>query len=200
MNIINTLKKLPIDLGQGNYRRTTKGKEIAMDLIGNTCGTALDIGCREGDQTKRLELLGFEVTSIDIEKNFKRCIIMNANDPLSFSDESFDLIWCSEVIEHLDRPAESLSDLRQTLKPGGKLIKTTPNSFFWIFRIFNNFGIHPRKLQHSGHRHFFHYRDIQELFPAGTIYGFFPYILLKFRISRLVGILSPSFVVIERKP
>ena len=200
MNIINTLKKLPIDLGQGNYRRTTKGKEIAMDLIGNTYGAALDIGCRERDQTKRLMLLGFDVTSIDIEKNFKRCITMDANKPLSFSDESFDLIWCSEVIEHLDRPAESLSDLRQTLKPGGKLIKTTPNSFFWIFRIFNNFGIHPRKLQHSGHKHFFHYRDIQEFFPVGTIYGFFPYILLKFRRRRLVGILSPTSVVIERKP
>ena len=199
MSFISLLKQLPIDLGQGNYRKTTKGKEIAMSLIGGARGDALDIGCREGDQTKRLERLGFQVTSIDIEKDFIRCIIMDADKPLAFNDASFDLIWCSEVIEHLDDPATSLAEFRRVLKPNGKLIVTTPNSFFWLFRIFKLFGVPPKKLQHPGHKHFFDYKDIKTLFPHNTIYGFFPYSVVKFRICRLVGILSPTFITMEKK-
>ncbi len=33
MSIFNFLKKIPIDLGQGNLRKTTKGKIIAMSHI-----------------------------------------------------------------------------------------------------------------------------------------------------------------------
>ena len=72
MNLINSLKKLPIDLGQGNLRRKTKGKEIALSLIGRTRGTALDVGCREGHQTRLLESMGFIVTPIDVVKEFER--------------------------------------------------------------------------------------------------------------------------------
>ncbi|HKJ30563.1 MAG TPA: hypothetical protein VKA34_01995 [Balneolales bacterium] len=43
------MKKLPIDLGQGNLRFTTKGKLIALSFVKNGHGkTALDVGCREG--------------------------------------------------------------------------------------------------------------------------------------------------------
>lgn len=199
MKLIESLKKLPIDLGQGNYRKTTKGKQIAMELIGPAGGAALDIGCREGDQSRALERMGFTVTSIDVEKRYERCIVMDANRPLPFPDGQFDLIWCSEVIEHLERPDAALREFRRVLKPGGRLIITTPNSFFWLFQLFRLFGIHPARLQHPGHLHFFSLGDIRELFPAGQIYGYFPYMLLKCRIRRLVGPLSPTFVVREIK-
>jgi SAM-dependent methyltransferase len=198
MNLINSLKKLPIDLGQGNLRRKTKGKEIALSLIGRTRGTALDVGCREGHQTRLLESMGFIVTPIDVVKEFEQCIIMDANNNLEFRDNEFDLIWCSEVIEHLDDPAKSVSEFRRVLKNSGRLIITTPNSYCWIFRLFSLFGLTPDKLQHPGHKHFFSYKNIRELFPHGEIYGFFPYVLVKFRIRRLVGALSPTFVVMEQ--
>lgn len=199
MKFLNLLKKLPIDLGQGEYRDRTKGKKIAMRLIGDIGGTALDVGCREGHQTLKLESMGFEVTSIDIEKSFHRCIIMDAEKELPLPDESFDLVWCSEVIEHLEDPAASIEELRRILKPGGRLIITTPNSYFWLFRILGLMGIPPAKVQHPGHKHFFHYRSIRELFPYSVVYGYFPYVILKFRIRHLVGLLSPTFVVMESK-
>ena len=197
MNIIDLLKKLPVDFGQGTVRRRTKGKEIAVNLIGDTMGKALDIGCREGYQTRLLEDMGFNVTSIDVTKDFDNCIIMDANEKLEFGDDEFDLVWCSEVIEHLDNPAKSLSEFRRVLKQSGKLIITTPNSYCWVFNLFSIFGLTPDKLQHPGHKHFFKYKDMQELFPNADIYGFFPYILVKFRIRHFVGLLSPTFVIME---
>ena len=197
MNIIDLLKKLPVDLGQGTVRRRTKGKEIAVNLIGDTMGKALDIGCREGYQTRLLEDMGFNVTSIDVTKDFDNCIIMDANDTLEFGDNEFDLVWCSEVIEHLEDPVKSLSEFRRVLKQSGKLIITTPNSYCWVFNLFSLFGLTPDKLQHPGHKHFFNYKDMQELFPNADIYGFFPYILVKFRIRHFVGLLSPTFVIME---
>lgn len=43
-------------------------------------------------------------------------------------DQLFDVIFMIEVIEHLPNPTESLSILRERLRPGGTLFITTPNA------------------------------------------------------------------------
>ncbi|MDH4147399.1 MAG: class I SAM-dependent methyltransferase, partial [Acidimicrobiia bacterium] len=42
-------------------------------------------------------------------------------------DDRFDLIICSEVLEHLDRPADAVRNLRSMLVDGGWLIVTVPH-------------------------------------------------------------------------
>lgn len=44
-------------------------------------------------------------------------------------DRSFDTIVAGEVIEHLENPGRFLVAARSHLKPGGRLILTTPNPF-----------------------------------------------------------------------
>ena len=84
--MLNYFKKLPIDFGQGNLRFTTKGKLIALSFVKNGYSkTALDVGCREGLQSKWLEEKGYQVTSIDIKKVFKKCIIADLNEKLFFN-------------------------------------------------------------------------------------------------------------------
>lgn len=197
MGLLDSLKRLPIDLGQGNMRKTTKGKLIALSLIhGGDGKTALDAGCREGDQTSFLRKKGYRVTPIDIEKAMPDCIIVDLNKKLPFKDGSFDLIWCSEVIEHLDDPSDTITEFQRVLKEGGSLIITTPNSYCLIFRmIYLIFRLSPQKMQRADHKQFFDLQQMKRLFPDATIYGFFPYLIIKFRIRKLVGLLSPTFVV-----
>lgn len=70
-----------------------------------------------------------------------------SNQPLPFTDESFDLVTCTEVIEHLEHYRSTLRDIHRVLAPGGTLIITTPNILnlksrirFLIFGFFNLFG------------------------------------------------------------
>ncbi len=198
LNIL--LKRLPVDLGQGNLRTTTKGKLIAMNYVPMGQGKrALDIGCREGDQSKWLESKGYIVTSIDIEKVYEKAEVVDANNPLPFSDASFDLIWCSEVIEHLEDPKAFLKEVDRIQAPGGRFLLTTPNSSFWLYPLLRIFGLRPSDVQHPGHLHFFNLNDMRTLFPTAKIEGFFPYLILRYRISRFVGSISPTFVVCKEK-
>ncbi|MDF1527115.1 MAG: class I SAM-dependent methyltransferase [bacterium] len=50
---------------------------------------------------------------------------------LPFIENSFDLIICSEVIEHLPHRELFLSEAHRVLKKGGILILTTPNWMSW---------------------------------------------------------------------
>lgn len=50
------------------------------------------------------------------------CDIINIPQP----DSSFDVILCSEVLEHVPDPLKVLDEFARLLKPGGKLIITAP--------------------------------------------------------------------------
>jgi len=45
---------------------------------------------------------------------------------LPFADGTFDLVWCSEVLEHVADTATFLSELRRVLRAGGRALITTP--------------------------------------------------------------------------
>lgn len=48
---------------------------------------------------------------------------------LPFPDDSFEVALCTEVLEHLHTPAEALVEIGRVLKPGGKLLLTTPFAY-----------------------------------------------------------------------
>ncbi len=85
-------------------------------------------------------------------------------------------------------------------KAGGKVLLTTPNSHFFLMKILGLFGIPPSRLQNPEHVQFFDTGQIKSILPRNhELLGFFPYMLLKCRIRKLVGLLSPIFVVVIRK-
>lgn len=45
--------------------------------------------------------------------------------------ERYATIICSDVIEHVDNPIAMLRNLRESLRPGGRIIITTPNANYW---------------------------------------------------------------------
>ena len=47
--------------------------------------------------------------------------------PLPLQDNEFDVVWATEVIEHVADTGRWLSEVRRVLKPGGRLLVTTPS-------------------------------------------------------------------------
>lgn len=62
--------------------------------------------------------------SIDIDPKRNPDIVADAHD-LPFSDEEFEMILCTEVLEHLKDPRRAIAEMRRVLKRGGKVIVTT---------------------------------------------------------------------------
>ena len=56
-------------------------------------------------------------------------------EKLCFADNSFDLITCNMVVEHLDRPDAVFSEFHRVLKPGGAAIMLTPNVLHWSMLV-----------------------------------------------------------------
>jgi len=77
--------------------------------------------------------LGLRVEALDIHPElFEKmegvsCIYGNLDDPLPFGDETYDLAVCCEGIEHLEFQYGFARELARVLRPGGRLVLTTPN-------------------------------------------------------------------------
>ncbi len=95
-------------------------------------------------------------------------------------DASFDVILCSEVLEHLPDPLKALDEFSRLLKPGGKLILTAPFASLVHFAPYHYASGLSRYWYeyHLPLRHF----DIQALTPNGDWF-----IYLKQEIFRLPG-------------
>ena len=60
-----------------------------------------------------------------LDCSFVRCDLSKA--PLPLDDGGFDIVYCSEVLEHLPEPEKLLAEIVRILKPRGYFLMTTPN-------------------------------------------------------------------------
>jgi SAM-dependent methyltransferase len=98
---------------------------------------ALDLGAGGGDFTAALAqagacAIGAEVADAAVRRARARhpeldFRLVPIEGPLPFEDCSFELVWASEVIEHIADTARWLSEVRRVLAPGGMLLVTTPS-------------------------------------------------------------------------
>jgi len=95
----------------------------------------LDLGCGEGDfaaaaaQAGPAEVLGVDVAAEAVRRARARhpdLRFERVDDALPAQDASCDLVWCSEVLEHVLDTATLLSEARRVLRTGGLLLVTTP--------------------------------------------------------------------------
>jgi len=68
--------------------------------------------------------LNFDIEKLDNKANYQKASAENFN-----FDIKFDIIFSSDIIEHLSNPGLFLKSCRKNLKKSGKLIITTPNCF-----------------------------------------------------------------------
>lgn len=107
-------------------------------------GTVLEIGSGEGYGIKELASLTDKFIAVDkyetmIPKAFKKknnvTFIQTEVPPLtSIENSSVDFVVTFQVIEHINDDEFFLSEIKRVLRPGGKLIMTTPNSLMSLTR------------------------------------------------------------------
>jgi ubiquinone/menaquinone biosynthesis C-methylase UbiE len=94
----------------------------------------LDLGCGRGGvvelfwrEVKLAAGLDPDVPSLAEHRARGMPVIQGRGEHLPFARESFDLIVCLWVLEHLDRPEVVFSEVRRVLRPGGHFVFLTPN-------------------------------------------------------------------------
>lgn len=111
---------------------------VIKTIRANPGGSLLDVGCGEGFLLGQLAQSIKEGIGIDSEpeairigsnmlRERKHCSLrLNACYDLPFESERFDWVTSTDVIEHLEVPEGHLAEIARVLKPGGRLVLTTP--------------------------------------------------------------------------
>ena len=149
---------------------------IRFDNLELEAGSSvLDMGCGEGRHTiglfvdQRINAFGFDLSIKDLniarerlkdfpieEDNNSSCLFGVTNIVrLPFLEGTYDAVICSEVLEHVDSPKESIKELIRVLKPGGILALSVPRFFpEWVcWRLSKGYqdmpGGHVRIFKHN---------------------------------------------------
>lgn len=119
-------------LGRRDILKSLLLQAIGQNRKENFC--ILDAGCGTGGNLAWLASIGQVVgtdfneiaCSLSAEKMAGRVVRASLSESVPFKAESFDLITLLDVLEHLDRDLETLQQLREKLKPGGRMLITVP--------------------------------------------------------------------------
>ncbi len=103
----------------------------------------LDVGCGFGESLGYHADRGCDVYGVEADKNIRRVadkfgyhVHVGLFDPDIYEPEFFDYVTMDQVMEHVADPIETLQGVARILKPGGKVILTTPNANGWGARVF----------------------------------------------------------------
>jgi SAM-dependent methyltransferase len=102
--------------------------EVLRLLAENRGGRLLDIPAGSGPVLEGAARLGYETVALDLfPAPAFRGVRADACAPLPFRSGAFDVVLSMEGIEHFEDQAGFLRECARVLRPGGRLILTTPN-------------------------------------------------------------------------
>lgn len=127
------------------------GKDVINDSL-------LEVGCGAGrflDICHCNSYVGLDIYHSvgKIIKNKGGIGVRGNASNLPFSNSSFDICLCCEMLEHVDNPLGCLKEMYRVLRPGGKLIITVPTYF--------NLWYIPMMLAKLGSKYFIRFMDYQ---------------------------------------
>lgn len=127
---------------QYHGRSTSRYERFLAELV-TPKTTCLDVGCGDGAVSgvwlsqHAGSYIGVDISSRAVEAarelGLDARVIGDATN-LPFDDETFDLIVCIEVLEHLFEPQLATAEMGRVLRPGGTLVAQVPNVVHWWHR------------------------------------------------------------------
>jgi len=155
----------------------------------------LDAGCGEGMTLYQLSDLvpkaisGFDLnpTCVEYTKKLFPDADVTVQDiyQLPYAAESFDLILCMEVLEHLPEPAEAIKSLKRVAR--GRLIFSVPHEPWFQLgslcrgKYVKSFGNHPEHINHWSPASFKEF--LQQEFDDVEVVTSFPWIIAEVRLT-----------------
>jgi len=117
-------------------------KSIAAELPSGRVLKILDAGCGEGhwleaarERAPGNDYYGFDVIKVAVNSAKERCpfakIQLGDIAAMPAPDNFFDVIVCTEVLEHIIDYESAVKEMKRVLRPSGFLILTFPNEFNW---------------------------------------------------------------------
>ena len=143
----------------------------------------MDAPAGKGTLSAELVQIGFQVTACDLHPERIavpgiRCERVDLSEPFPFTAEQFDGIACLEGIEHLEDQYRFMRECWRVLRPGGKILITTPNilslksRIAWLFTGANSLRSRlvteaggPRGTQHIHLVSYFQLRHVLHVMP-----------------------------------
>ena len=104
-----SMKILDFGAGRGHMAARLANRLVQIGADPQDCIVACD-----------LDTEGFAISSLD-------CANITWTNSLPWPDNQFDAAYSIEVIEHLENPYAFAREMLRVVKPGGKLVLTTPN-------------------------------------------------------------------------
>lgn len=121
-------------------------------------GRLLEVGCGSGRFLNRMRDAGWTVQGIDfdpgaaahVERKYGIHVSVGSLADMHFPDAAYDVVAMSQVIEHVHDPLALLKQCHRVLRPGGRLVITTPNALSLAHRLYGRCwrGLEPPRHLH----------------------------------------------------
>ena len=173
---------------------------VILTLLGEGNGRRLlDVGAADGFLSERLTGRGWVVTALErepalAEQARRRChevIVADLGEGVPKLSGTFEAIVCADILEHLSDPLSTLTELRRSLAPQGRIIVSVPNiAHLWVrlSLLLGRFDYAERGILDRTHLRFFTYNTFLTLLAQAGL-----------RVERLQVTPVPLPLVIPRR-
>jgi SAM-dependent methyltransferase len=111
----------------------------------------LEIGAGVGWQARELSRMGHSVEAVDLAGSTYAAERIWAirdydGEHLPFPDRSFDVVYSSNVLEHVEQLSSLLAEIRRVVKPGGYIVHLVPSA---SWRLWTTLTYYPDLLRRA---------------------------------------------------
>src|SRR3954466_12766442 len=99
-------------------------REQAAELAEGPPVRILDVGCGPKPYYPFFAAASTEYIGVDVVEN-PAAELLGPIEALPVDDASFDLVLCTQVLEHCDDPSQAVRELRRVTAPGGRVLAST---------------------------------------------------------------------------